>query len=759
MITEPENFLETPSKVPTLVDLLRYRALHQPDFKVYTFLEDGEVESASLTYQELDRNARAIAAQLQSFLACGERALLLYPPGLEFIAAFFGCLYAGVVAVPAYPPRPNQSLSRLQAIVADAQPTLALTTTSIFSHLDRQSSQWTDLQTLGWLATDSIDDVSAQAWKEPVLKSEMLAFLQYTSGSTATPKGVMVSHGNILHNLNLIYQCFEHTPNSRGVIWLPLYHDMGLIGGVLEPLFGGFPVTLMSPMDFLQKPLRWLQAISRYKATTSGGPNFAYDLCVNKIKPEELATLDLSRWGVAFSGAEPVRAETLERFARTFAPCGFRREAFYPCYGMAETTLIVSGGLKTSPPIVRFVDRAALEKNQIVVASDQQIGNRAVVGVGRKWLDQKILIVDPEFLTPCPSHKVGEIWVSSPSVACGYWNSPEQTQQTFQAQLKHTGVSELGISLGPYLRTGDLGFLQDGELFVMGRLKDVIIIRGQNHYPQDIELTVQKSHPALRPNGGAAFAIEVTDEEQLVAVQEVERSYLRNLNVDEVVRDIRKAVSQQHGLQVYAVVLLKTASIPKTSSGKIQRYACRVGFLDGSLDVVGSWTANLQKVNLHQLQAEVENLWNQVQSSSQKEGLLHAPFTSENDFLGSRGPGQRNTGDEIASLNLQEEGSKKSEGDSRSLKSVPTQEAIETWLVSHLAMYLKVPLHEMDIREPFAAYGLDSSVAVSTTGELAEWLGLSLEPTLFWEYPNIEALAEHLVGQCQISHQASKVGV
>lgn len=755
MITEPEKFLETPSKVPTLVDLLRYRTLHQPDFKVYTFLEDGEVESASLTYQELDRNARAIAAQLQSFLAPSERALLLYPPGLEFIAAFFGCLYAGVVAVPAYPPRPNQSLSRLQAIVADAQPTVALTTTSIFSHLDRQFSQWTDLQALQWLATDSIDSDVAHAWQEPVLNSEMLAFLQYTSGSTGTPKGVMVSHANILHNERMIQTAFGLTEKTIAVGWLPLFHDMGLIGNVLQPLYLGTPCILMSPVDFLQKPLRWLQAISRYKATTSGGPNFAYDLCVNKIKPEQLATLDLSRWEVAFSGAEPVRAETLKRFARTFAPCGFRREAFYPCYGMAETTLIVSGGLKTSPPIVRFVDRAALEKNQIVVACDQQIGNRAVVGVGRKWLDQKILIVDPESLTPCPSDKVGEIWVSSPSVACGYWNRPEQTQQTFQAQLKQTGVSELGTSLGSYLRTGDLGFLQDGELFVMGRLKDVIIIRGQNHYPQDIELTVQKSHPALRPNGGAAFAIEVTDEEQLVAVQEVERSYLRNLNVDEVVREIRKAVSQQHGLQVYAVVLLKTASIPKTSSGKIQRYACRVGFLDGSLDVVGSWTANLQKVDLQQLEAEVENLWNQVQSSSQKQGLLHAPFTSENDFLGSRAPGQRSTGEEIASINLHEEGSKKSEGDSRSLKSVPTQEAIKTWLVSHLAMYLKIPPHEMDIREPFATYGLDSSVAVSTTGELAEWLGLSLEPTLFWEYPSIEALAEHLVGQCQ----TSKVGV
>jgi acyl-CoA synthetase (AMP-forming)/AMP-acid ligase II len=611
----------TKYEVSTLVELLRLRAQNQSD-TAYSFLQDGETANIKLTYKELDRQARAIAAKLQSFDAIGSGALLLYPPGLEFIAAFFGCLYAGVVAVPAYPPRNNQNMSRLQAIIASSQATIALTTASLHSKIENRDDLNPEFTKLHWLATDNIDSDLAKEWQEPTLSSDTLAFLQYTSGSTGTPKGVMVSHGNLLHNSALIHKCLADTPNSQGVSWLPPYHDMGLIGGVLQPLYVDAPMILMSPVDFLQKPFRWLQAISRYKATTSGGPNFAYDLCVNKIKPEQLASLDLSSWQVAFTGAEPVRAETLERFARTFAPCGFRKEAFLPCYGMAETTLIVTGGLKTALPIVRQVDAAALEQNQVVTVAHEQEGTRAIVGCGQTWLDQKILIVDPESLTSCPANQVGEIWVSGPSVAGGYWNRPEETQQTFHAYLADTGVSvqgkahedsevapeELaGRNRGPFLRTGDLGFLQDGELFVTGRIKDLMIIRGQNHYPQDIELTVEKSHPALRPGCGAAFTVEVKGEERLVVVQEVERSYLRKLDVSEIVGNIRASVAAQHALQAYATVLVKTGSIPKTSSGKIQRHACRSGFLTGSLNVVEDWSENPQgKAKFLHLQADVE---------------------------------------------------------------------------------------------------------------------------------------------------------
>lgn len=606
-----DDSTETAQKFSTLVDLLSYRAQGQSDKTSYTFLQNPETEAGRLTYQELDRRARAIAAYLQSLGVSGERALLLYQPGLEYIAAFFGCLYANVVAVPAYPPRRNQNMSRLQAIVASSQATLGLTTTSLLGNIEDCFAENPELAQLRWIATDNIASDLAHAWQSPDLCENTQAFLQYTSGSTGTPKGVMVSHGNLLHNLASIHNCFGHTPNSQGVIWLPPYHDMGLIGGVLQPLYGGFPVALMSSVDFLQKPLRWLEAIDRYKATTSGGPNFAYDLCVRKIKPEQLASLDLSSWEVAFTGAEPIRAETLDRFARTFEPCGFRREAFYPCYGMAETTLIVSGGLKTEPPIVRQVDGAALEQNRVVAANRKQSDSRAIVGCGRSLLDQKIVIVDPESLTPCPDSIVGEIWVSGPSVAQGYWNRPEETKQAFHAYLADTGS-------GPFLRTGDLGFLMAEELFITGRIKDVIIIRGQNHYPQDIELTVEKSHPALRPGSGAAFGVEVKNQERLVVVQEVERSYLRHLNVNEVVGNISQSVAASHSIQVYAAVLVKTGSIPKTSSGKIQRYACRAGFLNGSLNVMEDWSENPQgKAKFLHLQAEIESVLEKLSAGKQ----------------------------------------------------------------------------------------------------------------------------------------------
>lgn len=593
---------DTGYDVSTMVDLLGYRAQHQSDRVAYTFLQDGEIEAGRLTYQELDQQARAIATVLQGLVAPGDRALLLYPPGLEFITAFFGCLYAGVVAVPAYPPRRNQNASRLQSILSDAQAVMALTTTPLLQSIEERFAEDPELSKLRWLATDTIASHVATKWQNLDLTGDALAFLQYTSGSTGTPKGVMVSHSNLLHNSMLAHKSFADTPNSCGVSWLPPYHDMGLIGGILQPLFVGAPIILMSPLAFLQKPFRWLQAISHFKVTTSGGPNFAYDLCIRKITPEQRETLDLSTWEVAFTGAEPVRAETLEQFATLFEPCGFRKEAFHPCYGMAETTLIVSGGSRTAPPVFHTVDATALEQHQVVAANCSTECTRTIVGCGQALLDEQVLIVDPQSLAPCAANQVGEIWVAGASVAQGYWNRPDLTKETFHAYLADTGE-------GPFLRTGDLGFLLDGELFITGRIKDLMIIRGQNHYPQDIELTVEKSHPALRSGCGAAFTVEIKGEERLVIVQEVERSYLRKLNVKELVGSVSQAVAAEHGLQVYATVLVKTGSIPKTSSGKIQRHACRAGYLAGTLNVVDDWSENPQgKTKFMRLQADVESL-------------------------------------------------------------------------------------------------------------------------------------------------------
>jgi 8-amino-7-oxononanoate synthase len=535
-----------------------------------------------LSYDGLDRQARAVAAQLQALNLAGERALLLYPAGLDFIAAFFGCLYAGVVAVPAYPPRRNRSMSRIQAIADDAQAKIALSTFPVWERVQSVIDQNPDLRKISWLCTDQLPPGSEDQWQVPDVHGDTLAFLQYTSGSTGTPKGVILNHTNLMHNSASISYAFEHTRSGSGVFWLPSYHDMGLIGGILQPLYIGQANVLLSPMAFLQKPFRWLQAISRYRCTISGGPNFAYDLCVRKITPEQRDMLDLSRWCLAFNGAEPVRAETIDQFTKMFEPCGFRREAFYPCYGMAEATLIVSGGFKAALPVVRTFDAEALENNQVVDALGDEEGARELVGSGGHLLDQRIVIAHPENLTTLPPDQVGEIWVSGPSVAQGYWSRTDETERTFRAYLKDTGE-------GPFLRTGDLGFMQDGELFITGRLKDLIIIRGLNHYPQDIELTVGKCHPRLRPGNGAALAIEIEGTERLVVVQEVERRQQRDLG--EVFEAIRRDVAMEHELPVEAVALVKAGSIPKTSSGKIQRHACRQGFLAGSLDTVAEWRA------------------------------------------------------------------------------------------------------------------------------------------------------------------------
>lgn len=566
----------------TLVELLRYRALNSPRRLAYTFLDDRGDEAEVLTYQELDKQARTIASVLQRKRAGGAPVLLLYPPGAEFITAFFACLYAGVLAVPVYPPRRNQSMARLAAIRTETGAALALTTSSIrSSRADTVGRESPEMENLEWLASDEIDSEEQEGWREPQLSSESLAFLQYTSGSTLTPRGVMLSHRNLLYNQRMIKLAFGHTEESVVLGWLPLYHDMGLIGNVLQPLYVGIPCILMSPMAFLLKPVRWLEAITRYRATTSGAPDFAYDLCVRKITPEQRAHLDLSSWDLAFNGAEPVRPQTIQSFSNAFAPCGFRREAFYPCYGLAEATLLVSGGKKATEPLV---EECRPEVPEPCGAAGDAVGDpRWLVGCGTSKLEERIAIVNPKTLQECAPGTLGEIWVAGLNVAQGYWNRPEDTEETFRAYLRDTGE-------GPFLRTGDLGFIKDGELFVQGRIKDTIIIRGRNHYPQDIEQTVERSNEALKPRCNAAFAIEVNGQERLVIVQEVERGH-RSLDTERVTGDIRQAVADAHDLHVHAVLLIKAGTIPRTSSGKIQRYKCKLGFLNQSLDVVNELSA------------------------------------------------------------------------------------------------------------------------------------------------------------------------
>jgi amino acid adenylation domain-containing protein len=543
----------------TFMEAFRQRAAERPCRQAFTFLPHGEGERLSITYAELERRARGVAGWLQENRLAGERVLLLYPPGLEYVSAFLGCLEAGAVAVPAYPPRPNRGRERLRAIVADARPAAALTTARLLAGIDPAGIESEAPAPLRWLATDALGDDAAPVWQERQGRADDVVMLQYTSGSTAAPKGVMVTNASLLHNQELMRRAFANGDATVVVGWLPLYHDMGLIGNVLQTLYLGASAVLMPPVAFLQRPLRWLEAISRYRATTSGGPDFAYELCVRRIAPEERSRLDLSCWRSAFNGAERVRPETLERFERAFAPCGFSREAFYPCYGLAEATLIVSGARERRPPVVEA----------------------PLVGCGVALHENSVRIVDPETLAERGPGEVGEIWVCSPSVARGYWDRPQETERTFGARLAGEP--------GSFLRTGDLGALRGGELFVSGRLKDLIIVRGVNHYPEDLEGTAQNSHPALRPASAAAFAVDEDGVERVVIVQELEPA--RHAEAAEALEAIRRGVAEAHEIELLAVVLVRRGGVPKTSSGKVRRSACRELFQEGALPVVAVWKA------------------------------------------------------------------------------------------------------------------------------------------------------------------------
>jgi acyl-CoA synthetase (AMP-forming)/AMP-acid ligase II len=580
------------ARFASLAHLLDHRDREQPDLEIYRFLKDGDRVAASLTCRQLAHQVRRLAGVLAAAGLAGERALLLYPPGLDFIVAFLGCTYAGVIAVPVYPPNParmEKALPLLLGIIRDARPRAILGDTRTIGLVRGLRNRIEDADELVWLATEAMAEAPTEAMAEapteavtgapgaapaalPTLAT--LAFLQYTSGSTGTPKGVALSHGNLLHNLALIEARFEHTRQSTGVIWLPSYHDMGLIGGILEPLYTGFPVVLMSPLDFLKRPASWLGAITRFRGTTSGGPPFAFDLCTRSIPDEALAELDLSSWDLAFVGADTIRADQLAAFAQRFAPCGFRPEAFYPCYGLAESTLYVTGGAKLAAPIVRALPDHDHEKAH------------AVVGCGRPNEDTDLRIVDPATCMAVAEGEVGEIWVHGPSVAAGYWNKPQATEQIFGAHLA-TGEP------ARYLRTGDLGFVQDQELFVTGRIKEILKIRGKSYHPQDIETTVEDSNTVLlRRSCSAAFLVQ--EDAELIVVAEVRSAALTNTVLPEeraaaLCEQVRTAVTATHGLAVSAILLTRLGTVPKTSSGKVRRVVCRNLYLAGELPILGSW--------------------------------------------------------------------------------------------------------------------------------------------------------------------------
>lgn len=561
----------------SLVDILQWRSANQPEQLAFRFLKDGEEEEELLSYQELDERARSVAALLQASASRGDRALLLFPAGLDFIAAYFGCLYAGVIAIPIPPPHPARLEKTMQAtlnIIADAEPAVALLDSTLFKTIKANDGVMEELEGLRLLVTDH-DRIRTWStrWTMPELSANDLAFLQYTSGSTTAPKGVMVSHGNLMHNLALIEKAFGVSEESRSVIWLPPYHDMGLIGGILQPIFTGFSVTLIPHLMFLQQPVRWLRVISRYRATVSGAPNFAYDLCVKKVKPEERSELDLSHWEIAFDGAEKIYHQTLDQFADYFQPSGFEKTAFAPCYGLAEGTLMVTGVPKGVLPSRLSVDKLALTKNKVLPLPEEDKAAQALVSSGLNPADQEVLLVNPQTLEPCTSDEVGEVWVKGDSIAQGYWQNTENTQAVFNAFTTNGS--------GPFLRTGDLGFFHNEELYITGRLKNLLIIDGKNHYPQDIERTVEQAHEAVLPAGSAVFPLEHAGMEKVVVLAEVQRKL--EASTSEIKQQIRKAVAEQHELHAYDIKLTLPGSIPKTTSGKIKHFLCREQYISGSL--------------------------------------------------------------------------------------------------------------------------------------------------------------------------------
>jgi acyl-CoA synthetase (AMP-forming)/AMP-acid ligase II len=571
----------------TLVALLAERAKTQPDGRAYVFLSDRGAEEAALTFGQLHRAAQALAARLATRSRPGDRAILVFPPGLEFMVAFFGCLIAGVIAVPMMVPRRNSARDSSAAIMANCEPVIALTSPAFAVRQDLQERFSRDR--LQWLSVD-LAGPAADLPKSDLQKADLpgpdpqhIAFLQYTSGSTSEPKGVAVSHANLLANLEMIRLALGNTRHSTYVNWVPLYHDMGLIFNALEAFYVGAQCVLMAPNAFTQRPLRWLRTISHYRAEVAASPNFGYDLCVSRYRADQMEGVDLSAWKIAANGAEPVHAETIKRFVDTFAGHGFNPNTVFPAYGMAEATLLISGGRRGAGHITRAVSRSALQEHRATEAADEA-DVQMLVGCGRALIGEQIAIVDPDSRARLPTDQVGEVWVNGPNVARAYWRNEEATNTGLNAQM--AGADDAAI----WLRTGDLGFLDEtGELFITGRIKDLIIIRGINHYPQDIEHTVQTQHLALRQNCGAAFSVlDEHDDEMLVVVQEVERTERNRIDAAEMKGLIREAVSDQHELFARHIVLILPGGLPKTTSGKIQRSLTRKLWLERHFEDLGA---------------------------------------------------------------------------------------------------------------------------------------------------------------------------
>ncbi|MER5350215.1 beta-ketoacyl synthase N-terminal-like domain-containing protein [Kitasatospora sp. NPDC002551] len=719
----------------TLVELLRYRAEHQPDQVGYRFLSfsgTGQPEESLLTWSRLDAWARAVAVTLRAEGTPGDRVLMLCPPGLDYVAYFFGCLYGGFIPVPAYPPGTAKHVGRVQAIALNSGAAIVLTDES--SDLADAASAIADgtagtagdgamspLSQARWLPADGrVLDGREDGWTPPPIAGESTAFLQYTSGSTSTPKGVIVTHRNLIANARAAQGAFGLTTESQSVSWLPPYHDMGLIGGIICPLHTGYTVTLMAPVSFVRDPAVWLEAISRYRGTVSPAPNFAYQMCVERVTEEVKDGLDLSSWVSALNGAEPVQPAVLDRFAAAFERCGFRRSNFYPCYGLAESTLLVSGARPQGEPMVRHVSKPELEQGRIRPPHDLN-SVQSLASSGEVASDTEVAIVARDRGEALPPGEVGEIWVRGESVAAGYFEAPESTAETFGLRLAN--------GEGPYLRTGDLGVLMDGELFVTGRATDLMIFRGRNVYPQDVEATCTDSDPSLGAVRAAAFTVEADGEDVLVVVQELPRGRVTAEQAKELVVTIRRRISEEHQLQVHEVVLVPARKIPTTSSGKVQRRACKAQYLEGSLPVARPAAARPAPAG--------------AAAGEQAPAGTAAP-----DRAPEQAPAGKPADGRAAAARASKPESAPESARTR------TAAEIEDRLRELIAAGARIELHEVAVDEPFTSYGIDSIQAVSLAGTLSDWLGHHVPDTLVWEHPTPAAAARALAGELRAANAA-----
>lgn len=697
-----------------LPHVIQERALHRGADMALRFLEDGVRESMSLSYADVALRAHAVGRLLRAKAEVGDRVLLIYPPGLDFVIAFCACLMSGLVAVPCPPPGArSRATGRLAAIARDAKAHLLATTESLRAGLQAEEDRgeaWQCVATDQWPGTDAglalYVERGCDSQHEP--QPDDLAFLQYTSGSTGQPKGVMVTQGQLAANLESLRLTFSLTANDVSVTWLPSFHDMGLVDGVLEPLYAGCLGVVIPPVAFLMNPRCWLQALTNHRGTHSGGPSFAYDLLLQRLTPQDWQTFDLSHWRSAYNGAEPVRAEVIERFSRSAAASGFRPEAMVPCYGMAEATLMVTCSTVGRPPSVRWALSSALEQGYLQDASNCADGARAIVGCGAADWGTEVVIADPDTIQALPEGRVGEIWARGPSIAQGYWGQDAMSAEVFGARLQD--------GRGPFLRTGDLGTLVAGELFVTGRIKDLIILQGRNHYPQDIEASAEASHPALRSSNSAAFSVPGPEGEELVVVMEVERSARHGLDVEAVAAAVRGAVAEGHSAVVECVTLIAPGSLPKTSSGKIQRVACRRAWSDGALKVLGE---------------------------SRRRGADSPASAAPPDALA--GIPHHEVKDERAGHSAVKPRLAAAER-STAAGQHPAFADLLNRLVDLAAQVLQVRASLIDPNQALSRAGLDSLKAVRLAADIGRLLGREVAPTLLYDHPTLHSLAQALLG-------------